>query len=133
MTRAAVYAACVLAMPVAATAAVPLFCAQAERGDRAQLAPGAHVYTDAEQSALEADVSQLEDAAKRQRKRARTLMRLHNLYARRVPEAEEADARLGELLAQFKRRCEGACAANSPNGETHGGLGGGRPAPVRPR
>jgi hypothetical protein len=60
-------------------------------------------------------------------------MRLHNLYARRVPEAEEADARLGELLAQFKRRCEGACAANSPNGETHGGLGGGRPAPVRPR
>ena len=93
--------------------------AQAERGDRAQLAPGAHVYTDAEQTALEADLSRLEDAAKRQRKRARTLMRLHNLYARRVPEAEEADARLGEMLDQFKRRIEGACAARSWR-RTHG-------------
>ena len=38
-----------------------------------------------------------------ERRRARTLLRLHNLYSRRVPEAELADARLGELLEQFSK------------------------------
>lgn len=79
-----------------------------ERGDRAQVAPGAHVPSEAELASLDADVAKLEQAAKRQRRRARTLMRLLNLYARRVPEAEEADARLGELLTELSRRSAGA-------------------------
>jgi len=49
-----------------------------------------------------------------QTKRARTLRRLRSLYARRVPQAEEVDAKLTALLDQF-RKASGASRAVVPS------------------
>ena len=69
------------------------------------------LYTAAQEAAIDERIAAAEDALNRERRRKRTLLFLRDIYAKRLPQAEQASEALDELVNKFK----GSAGESTPN------------------
>jgi hypothetical protein len=98
-------------LPSSSSSSSSLTTAAGGGGGELKITAPLKLYTAAQEAAIDERIAAAEDALNRERRRKRTLLFLRDIYAKRLPQAEQASEALDELVNKFK----GSAGESTPN------------------
>jgi hypothetical protein len=98
-------------LPSSSSSSSSLTTAAGGGGGELKITAPLKLYTAAQEAAIDERIAAAEDALNRERRRKRTLLFLRDIYAKRLPQAEQASEALDELVNKLK----GSAGESTPN------------------